>query len=187
LSQPPASPIGPLCNLRRPDRTVRWTGKPQPGKTTNLFCARKALRDFIPTPTIRIPSREIEGSSIGLPSSVNPRRHECSSAVMGLSLDIRRRSVNEFSENLAEFPRIPVAAEPQGRQRRPNGIGRFHRPRLHSVAVPPAAGPGRPKREIGGPMPYVRTNGVNTYYEVYGEGMPMVMLHCNPFDHWVFL
>jgi hypothetical protein len=36
-------------------------------------------------------------------------------------------------------------------------------------------------------MPYVRTNGVNTYYEVYGEGMPMVMLHCNPFDHWVFL
>lgn len=36
-------------------------------------------------------------------------------------------------------------------------------------------------------MPYVITMGVRTYYEVYGEGPPLVMLHCNPFDHWVFL
>ena len=36
-------------------------------------------------------------------------------------------------------------------------------------------------------MPYLTTKGVRTYYEVYGEGPPLVMLHCNPFDHWVFL
>jgi pimeloyl-ACP methyl ester carboxylesterase len=36
-------------------------------------------------------------------------------------------------------------------------------------------------------MPYCVTGGVKTYYEVFGEGPPLVMLHCNPFDHWVFL
>jgi 3-oxoadipate enol-lactonase len=36
-------------------------------------------------------------------------------------------------------------------------------------------------------MPYLTTKGVRTYYEVAGEGPPLLLLHCNPFDHDVFL
>jgi 3-oxoadipate enol-lactonase len=36
-------------------------------------------------------------------------------------------------------------------------------------------------------MPYIVTKGVRSYYDVFGEGPPMLMLHCNPFDHWVFV
>ena len=35
-------------------------------------------------------------------------------------------------------------------------------------------------------MPYSTHNGVRSYYEVTGEGPPMVLLHCNPFDHRVW-
>ena len=35
-------------------------------------------------------------------------------------------------------------------------------------------------------MPYSEKNGVRTYYEVTGEGMPFVMLHANPCDHWMW-
>jgi 3-oxoadipate enol-lactonase len=37
-------------------------------------------------------------------------------------------------------------------------------------------------------MPYSRTNGVQVYYEVSGEGFPLVLLHANPFDHnlWMY-
>lgn len=35
-------------------------------------------------------------------------------------------------------------------------------------------------------MPYSERNGVRTYYEVTGEGMPFVMLHANPCDHWMW-
>ena len=31
-------------------------------------------------------------------------------------------------------------------------------------------------------MPYVVTNGVRTFYDIAGEGPPMLLLHCNPFD-----
>jgi 3-oxoadipate enol-lactonase len=32
-------------------------------------------------------------------------------------------------------------------------------------------------------MPWSRSNGVNIFYEVAGEGPPLVLLHANPFDH----
>ena len=37
-------------------------------------------------------------------------------------------------------------------------------------------------------MPYCTQNGVRTYYEVAGEGPPLVMLHANPCDHrmWMY-
>jgi pimeloyl-ACP methyl ester carboxylesterase len=37
-------------------------------------------------------------------------------------------------------------------------------------------------------MPYSVTNGVRVYYEVSGEGFPLVLLHANPFDHnlWMY-
>jgi 3-oxoadipate enol-lactonase len=36
-------------------------------------------------------------------------------------------------------------------------------------------------------MPYSVRNGVNTYYEVSGEGFPLVLVHANPFDRRMFL
>lgn len=36
-------------------------------------------------------------------------------------------------------------------------------------------------------MPYSTRNGVRIYYEVSGEGMPMVLVHANPFDHRLWL
>ena len=35
-------------------------------------------------------------------------------------------------------------------------------------------------------MPYSERNGVKTWYDVTGEGMPFVMLHANPCDHWMW-
>lgn len=37
-------------------------------------------------------------------------------------------------------------------------------------------------------MPYATTNGVRLYYEVSGEGTPLVFVHANPFDHrlWMY-
>jgi 3-oxoadipate enol-lactonase len=35
-------------------------------------------------------------------------------------------------------------------------------------------------------MPYASNNGVRIYYETYGEGPPMVLVHANPFDHRLF-
>jgi 3-oxoadipate enol-lactonase len=37
-------------------------------------------------------------------------------------------------------------------------------------------------------MPWSRSNGLNIFYEVAGEGPPIVLLHANPFDHtmWVY-
>jgi len=35
-------------------------------------------------------------------------------------------------------------------------------------------------------MPYASNNGVRIYYECYGEGPPMVLIHANPFDHRLF-
>jgi 3-oxoadipate enol-lactonase len=35
-------------------------------------------------------------------------------------------------------------------------------------------------------MPYSERNGVKTYYDATGEGMPFVMLHANPCDHWMW-
>ena len=36
-------------------------------------------------------------------------------------------------------------------------------------------------------MPWSRSNRVNIYYEVAGEGPPLVLLHANPFDHTMWL
>jgi pimeloyl-ACP methyl ester carboxylesterase len=36
-------------------------------------------------------------------------------------------------------------------------------------------------------MPYSTTNGARVYYEVYGEGPPLLLLHANPFDHNLWL
>ncbi len=36
-------------------------------------------------------------------------------------------------------------------------------------------------------MPYSTRNGVRTYYEVSGEGYPLVLMHANPFDRRLFL
>src|SRR5690606_13458735 len=37
-------------------------------------------------------------------------------------------------------------------------------------------------------MPYSTTNGPRIYYEVSGEGPPLVLIHANPFDHrlWAY-
>jgi 3-oxoadipate enol-lactonase len=35
-------------------------------------------------------------------------------------------------------------------------------------------------------MPYASNKGVRIYYETYGEGPPMVLIHANPFDHRLF-
>ena len=36
-------------------------------------------------------------------------------------------------------------------------------------------------------MPYADNSGVRIYYEVAGEGDPMVLIHANPFDHRLWL
>ena len=36
-------------------------------------------------------------------------------------------------------------------------------------------------------MPYCTRNGVKSYYEVSGEGYPLVLMHANPFDRRMFL
>lgn len=37
-------------------------------------------------------------------------------------------------------------------------------------------------------MPYVRSrNGINIYYETYGEGPCIALVHANPLDHWMWL
>ena len=36
-------------------------------------------------------------------------------------------------------------------------------------------------------MPYFVRNDVRTYYEVSGEGFPLVMVHANPFDRRMFI
>jgi pimeloyl-ACP methyl ester carboxylesterase len=36
-------------------------------------------------------------------------------------------------------------------------------------------------------MPWSRSNGVGIFYEVAGEGPPLVLLHANPFDHTMWL
>ena len=36
-------------------------------------------------------------------------------------------------------------------------------------------------------MPYSTINGVKSYYEVSGEGFPLVLMHANPFDRRMFL
>ena len=36
-------------------------------------------------------------------------------------------------------------------------------------------------------MPYSIRNGVKSYYEVSGEGFPLVLMHANPFDRRMFL
>ncbi len=37
-------------------------------------------------------------------------------------------------------------------------------------------------------MPYVTTNGIRTWYDVMGDGPPLMLIHCNPFDHrsWLY-
>lgn len=36
-------------------------------------------------------------------------------------------------------------------------------------------------------MPYSTANGIKIYYEVSGEGFPLVLVHANPFDHNLWL
>ncbi|MFQ5681706.1 MAG: alpha/beta fold hydrolase [Candidatus Binatia bacterium] len=36
-------------------------------------------------------------------------------------------------------------------------------------------------------MSYVTTNGIKIYYEISGEGFPMVLIHANPFDHHLWM
>jgi pimeloyl-ACP methyl ester carboxylesterase len=36
-------------------------------------------------------------------------------------------------------------------------------------------------------MPYSTRNGVKTYYELSGEGFPLVLMHANPFDRRMFI
>jgi pimeloyl-ACP methyl ester carboxylesterase len=35
-------------------------------------------------------------------------------------------------------------------------------------------------------MPFASNKDVHIYYEVYGEGPPLVLVHANPFDHRLF-
>ena len=35
-------------------------------------------------------------------------------------------------------------------------------------------------------MPFASNRGVKIYYETYGDGPPMVLVHANPFDHRLF-
>jgi len=35
-------------------------------------------------------------------------------------------------------------------------------------------------------MPFASNRGVKIYYESYGDGPPMVLVHANPFDHRLF-
>ena len=36
-------------------------------------------------------------------------------------------------------------------------------------------------------MPFCSRGGVRVYYETYGEGPPMVLVHANPFQHWLWM
>ena len=36
-------------------------------------------------------------------------------------------------------------------------------------------------------MPYCSVNGIKIYYEVSGEGFPLLLIHANPFDHRLWL
>lgn len=36
-------------------------------------------------------------------------------------------------------------------------------------------------------MPYSSRSGVRVYYETFGEGPPMVLVHANPFQHWLWM
>ena len=36
-------------------------------------------------------------------------------------------------------------------------------------------------------MPYSIKNGLRIYYETYGQGPPLVMVHANPFDHRLWM
>ena len=36
-------------------------------------------------------------------------------------------------------------------------------------------------------MPYCSVNGNRIYYEVSGEGFPLLLIHANPFDHRLWL
>jgi 3-oxoadipate enol-lactonase len=36
-------------------------------------------------------------------------------------------------------------------------------------------------------MPYCSVNGIRVYYEVSGEGSPLLLIHANPFDHRLWL
>lgn len=36
-------------------------------------------------------------------------------------------------------------------------------------------------------MPYSNRNGLRIYYETYGEGPPFVLVHANPFNHWLWM
>ena len=36
-------------------------------------------------------------------------------------------------------------------------------------------------------MPYCSANGIRIYYEVSGEGFPLLLIHANPFDHRLWL
>ena len=35
-------------------------------------------------------------------------------------------------------------------------------------------------------MPFASNRGVKIYYETYGDGPSMVLVHANPFDHRLF-
>ena len=35
-------------------------------------------------------------------------------------------------------------------------------------------------------MPFADNRGVRIYYECYGDGPPLVLVHANPFDHRLF-
>jgi len=37
-------------------------------------------------------------------------------------------------------------------------------------------------------MPYCKVNDIKIYYEVSGEGFPIILIHANPFDHrlWMY-
>ena len=63
------------------------------------------------------------------------------------------------------------------RQVRDRALGRrreARRRRRHAVTA---------RRTI---MPFASNRGVNIYYETYGDGPPMVLVHANPFDHRLF-
>ena len=36
-------------------------------------------------------------------------------------------------------------------------------------------------------MPLSRANGVDIWYEVAGDGPPLVFIHANPFDHGLWM
>jgi hypothetical protein len=63
------------------------------------------------------------------------------------------------------------------------GSAGLHQERDRTLGQGGAAGR---HRGIAIGMPFASNKGVRIYYETYGDGSPMVLIHANPFDHRLF-